>query len=94
MLSFGGKIDLFDDESDSDGSVSGSPGTCNFPFCSGKSVDIVGKSVGSVSGVGSDVFILTGIKSIIYVVPLVLFVTRGVKSKGGRLIEIFWHPKS
>ena len=36
------KLDLFNDESDDDGSESGSPGTCAFPFCSGKSVVSVG----------------------------------------------------
>ena len=48
FLSFDG-LYLFDDESDDDGSGSGSPGTCNFTFCSGN-------SVGSVSCVGSGVF--------------------------------------
>ena len=82
MLSFD-KLDLFDDESDSDGSGSGSPGTCAFPFCSGKYVGSVGKSVGGVSGVGSGVFVPTGIESIDDVVMLVVFVPRGVESKGG-----------
>ena len=47
MLSFD-KLDLFDDESEDDGYGSGSPGTCVFPFCSGKYVGIAGKSVGRV----------------------------------------------
>ena len=47
-----------------------------FPFCSGK-------SVGSVSGVGSGDFVLTGIESIGDTVPLFVFVPRGVESKGG-----------
>ena len=41
------------------------------------------KSVGGVSGVGSGVFVPTGIESIGEAVLMVLFVTRGVKSKGG-----------
>ena len=49
------KLDIFDDESDYDGSGSGSPGICTFTFCSGK-------PVGSVSGVGSDVFVPTEIE--------------------------------
>ena len=38
-------------------------------------------------------FFLTGIESIGDVVPLVVFLPKGADSKGGRLIEIFWHPK-
>ena len=49
-LLFFDELYVFDDESDDDGSGSGSPGTCTFPFFSGK-------SVGSVSGVGSGVFV-------------------------------------
>ena len=63
MLSFD-KLDLFDDESEDDGYGSGSPGTCVFPFCSGKYVGIAGKSVGRVCGVGSGVFVSTEIESI------------------------------
>ena len=70
------ELDLFDDGSDDDGSV-----TCTFTFCSDE-------SIGSVSDVGSIVFIPTGIKSIGDVVPLVVFVPKGVESKGGQLIEI------
>ena len=43
------ELDVFDDESDDDGSGSSSPVTCAFPFFSGN-------SVGCVSGVGSGVF--------------------------------------
>ena len=86
LLSFD-KLDLFNDESDDDGSGSGSPGTCVFPFCSGK-------YVGGVSGVGSIIFVPTGIESIGDVVPLVVLVLRGVESKGGGLIELFWRLKS
>ena len=46
----------FDDESDDDGSISGSPSTCTFPFFSDESVGSVGESVGRVCGVGSGVF--------------------------------------
>ena len=84
---------MFDDESDNYGYGSGSPGMCDFPFCSGKSIGSVGKSVGRVCGMGSGVFVLTGIKSISDIVPLVVLVTKGVKSKGGQLIELFWRPK-
>ena len=66
-----------------------------------ESVGRVGDSVGCVAnfvvldcGVGSGVFVPTGIESIGDVFPLVLFVPKGVKSKGSRLIEIFWRPKS
>ena len=60
FLSFD-ELDFFDDESDNDGSGSRSPDTCTFPFCSSKCVGNVGKDVGGVSGVGSGVFIPTGI---------------------------------
>ena len=74
FLSFDG-LDLFDDESDNDGSRSGSPGTCNFPFFSGN-------SVGRVSGVCSDIFVLIGIESIGDVFLLVVFVPRRFDPKG------------
>ena len=85
MLSFD-KVYLFDDESDNDGSGSRSPGTCDFPFCSEE-------YVGRVIGVGSGDFVLTGIESIGDIVPLVVFVPRGVEFKGGQIIELFWRPK-
>ena len=75
LLSFD-KLDLFDDESDNYGSGSGSPGTRVFPFCSGKSVV-------SISGVGSVDSILICIESIGDVVSLFVFIPRGVESKGG-----------
>ena len=50
------KLYSFDYESDDDGSISGSPGTCAFPFCYDESVGSVGESVGRVCGVGSGVF--------------------------------------
>ena len=68
---------MFKDESDDDdGSGSGSPGMHTFPFCSRN-------YVGRVSGVGSGVFVPTGIESICNFVLLILFVPRGVDSKGG-----------
>ena len=70
------KLGLFNDESDDDGSGSGSPGTCAFPFFSSKSVGSVGKSVGRVCGVGSGIFVPTGIESIGEVVPFVMFVPK------------------
>ena len=63
LLSFD-ELDVFDDDSDNDGSGSRFPGTCDFSFFSGDSVS-------RVSGVGSGIFVLTGIKSIGDVVPLV-----------------------
>ena len=84
---------MFNDESDNEGYGSGSPGKCAFPFCSGKSIGSVGKYVGGVSGVGSGIFVLTGIDSIGDFVSLFVFVPSGVESKGGRLIELFWRPK-
>ena len=85
MLSFD-ELYFFDDESDNYGSGSGSPGMCAFPFCSVK-------YIGGVSGVGSGDFVLTRIESIGNVVLLFVFIPRGVKSKGQRLIEIFWTSK-
>ena len=93
LVSFN-ELDSFDGESDDDGSGSGSAGTCAFPVCSDESIGSVGRSVGHVSGVGSGVFVLTGIKSIGDVFPLVVFVPKIVESKGSRLIEIFCRPKS
>ena len=84
----------FNDESDDNGSNSGSAGTCDFPFRFNESVGRVGEYVGRGSGVGYSVFVLTGIKSIGDVFLLVLLVPKGVESKSGRLIEIFCRPKS
>ena len=93
MLSFD-ELYLFDDESDDDGSGPGYPGTCDFTYCSGTSGCSTGKSVGHVFGIASGVFFPTGIESIGDVFTLVAFVPRGVEFKGGRLIELFWRPKS
>ena len=68
LLSFD-KLDLFGDESDDDGPGFRSPVPCAFPFVSDESVGSVGESVGRVRGVGSGVFVLTGIKPIGDVVP-------------------------
>ena len=92
LLSFE-ELDFLNDESDNDGSGSGSPGICAFPFCFVKSVVSVGKSIGGISGVGSEIFVLTGIHSIGDVFLLFVFLPRGVESKGGRIIELFWRPK-
>ena len=88
------KLYLLNDEYDDYGIDSRSAGRCNFYFRFDASVGSVGKYVGRVSGVGSDVFVPTGIESISDVVPLVMFVPRGVESKGDQLIESFWRPKS
>ena len=84
----------FDDESEDDWSDSGYAGTCNFPFRFYESVGCVGDSVGSVSGMGSSIFSLSGIESIGDVFLLVVFIPKEIWFKGGRLIEIFWRPKS
>ena len=70
------ELDFFD-ESDNDGSRSGSPD----------------KFVGSAGEVGFCDFVLTGIESLGDVVMLVVFVPIGVESKGGQLIGSFWCPK-
>ena len=77
----------FLNESDNDETVSGSPGTCDFPFYSGH-------SVGRVSGVGYGIFVLTGIESIGDVFVLLVSIPRGVEFKVGLLIGSFWQPKS
>ena len=87
------KLGLFNDESDDDGSGSGSPGTCTFPFCSGKSVGSVCEFIGRASGVGSGVFVATVIESIGDVVLLVIFAPKGFKSKDGRLVDLFCRSK-
>ena len=86
--------DLLNDESDDDGSDSGSAGTCAFPFRFEKSIGYVYNSIGRVCGVGYGIFVSTGIKSIGDVITLVVFVPKGFESKGSRLIEICWRPKS
>ena len=73
----------FFDESDNNGSGFGSAGTFAFPFSSVKSVCSAGEYIGSVSGVVSGSFVLIAIESVGDVVPLVMFVQRGVGSKGG-----------
>ena len=70
---------------DNDGSGSGS---------TDMSVGGASWSVGSVSGVSFGGFVPTGIKSLGDVVLWVVFVPRGVDSKGGWLIGSFWRPKS
>ena len=92
---------MLDDESDNDGSDSRSSGTCTLIFqfdesvgCVRDSVGPVEDSVGRVSDVGYEFFVPAGIESIDDIVPLVVFVPKGVKYKGSRLIEIFWRPKS
>ena len=86
--------DLHDDESDDDGSDSGPTGTCAFTFCFEESVGRVDNSTGHVRGMGSVVSPPIVVESIGDVVLLVVFVPIGVESKGGRHIEIFWHPNS
>ena len=54
----------------------------------------VDNSVGNVSGLGSGVFVPTGVKFKCYTFEFVLFVPIGVKSKGYRLIKIFWRSNS
>ena len=78
---------FFYDVSDNYGSWSGSSGTCAFPLCSEFFCCYC-------NGIGSGVFVPTGIKSIFDVVLLVVFVPIEIKSKVGRLIQIFSHSKS
>ena len=93
MVSFK-KSYSFNDESYDDESDSGSAGKCAFIFRFDDSVGHVGESVGRVSGVGSGFFVPTGIESIGDIVPLFVLLLKGVESKGGPLIKIFWRPKS
>ena len=67
------QLDFFD-ESGYDWSGYGSPG---------KSIDSAGGSIGSVSGKGFGDFVLTGIESLGDVFQLVMFMPKGVGSKGG-----------
>ena len=69
------KLYSLDDESYDDGSDSGSSGTCYFPL----SFD---NSVGCVSGLGSGVFVTTGVDSKCDIFAFEVFVPIGVKSKG------------
>ena len=80
MLSYN-ESDFLHDESDYDGSDSGSASMCDFTFRFDESADRIGKSVGRARGVGSGVFVPIGIKSIGEVFPLVMFATKGVNSK-------------
>ena len=54
----------------------------------------VDDSDGRVCGVGSSIFVPTGIKSIGDIVLLVVSVPIEVGSKVGRLVELFWRRKS
>ena len=47
-------------------------------------------SIGRVSGLGSGVFIPTGVESKCDIFVFVMFVPIRVESKGGRLVETFW----
>ena len=68
--------DSLDDESENDGSDSGSSGKCSFPFC-------FGDSVGRVSGMGYGFSLSIGVESNCEVVTFVMFVPTGVESNGG-----------
>ena len=78
--------DSFDDESDGDGSDSGSSGTYSFCAFSLRFDD----SVGSVNGLGSGIFLPTGVNSKSDIFAFYVFVPTGVEYRGGRLIEMFW----
>ena len=65
-----------------------------FTFHFDGSVGRVDNSVGHFCDVGSDVFVPIGIESTSDVVPLVVFIPKVVDSKSGRLVELFWRPKS
>ena len=79
--------DSLDDESDNDASDFLYVGMCTFPFC-------FEDSVGPICGVGYDVFFPIGNDSNCDIFSLVVFIPIVVYSKGSRLIEIFWFPKS
>ena len=71
MISFV-ESDSLNDESENDGSDSGSAGTCAFPFdfdesvgCVGVSIGRGGDSFGHVCVMGSGVLVPTGIESIV-----------------------------
>ena len=81
------ELDFLDDDSDYDGSDSGSSGTCAFPVC-------FDDCVGRVSGVGHGIFIPIEVKSNCDIFSFAVFVPIGVDSKGGRLIKIFWCSNS
>ena len=67
---------MLDDEYDDDGSDSGSSGTYYFPLR-------FDNYVGCVSGLGSGVFVPTGVKPKYDVFVFLVFVPKGVESKGG-----------
>ena len=84
---------MHNDESEDDGSDSGSAGTRSLTFffeesvgCIDNSVGCVDDSIGCVRGVGSGVFVPVVIESIGDIVPLVVFIQIGVESKGDQLI--------
>ena len=56
------KPDFLDDESDDDGSESGSAGICKFTFCFDEYVGNVDDSVVHVHGVGCGVFSPTAVE--------------------------------
>ena len=85
LLSFE-ELDLFNDESDDDGSGSRSPGTWYFPFCSGN-------SIGCFSGVGSGVFVPTEIESIGDVVLLDRVCTKRSQVQSWSTRRIILAPK-
>ena len=71
--------DYLDDESDDDGSDSGSSSTYSFHDFSLRFDDYVG----SISGLGSDVYVPTGVKFKCDIFTFVVFVSIGVRSKVG-----------
>ena len=73
------------DESDDDGSESGSYGTYYFRDFYLRFEDYVV----SVSGLGSGAFAQTGVESKFDIFAFDVFVPTGVEYKGGRLIEMF-----
>ena len=88
------KQDSLDDEYKDDGSDSRYTGLRHFTFHFPDSVGCVDDSVDRVRGVDYGVFVPIEIESNCDVFLLVVFISIGVESKGGRLIELFWRPKS
>ena len=84
------KSDLIDDESEDDGPDYGSSGTYIFKYVSLR----FDNYVGSASGLGSGVFISTGVDTKCDIFAFDVFLPISVESKVGRLIEVLWRSNS
>ena len=77
---------MLNHESNGDGSDSGSSGTYYFTNFSLR----FDNSVGRVNGLGSEIFVLTGVEPKCDIFAFFVFVPIGFESKGGQLIGMFW----